>query len=93
MPPKSRISTLVAFEAEASRAVDPDSVVPVAGIMTLVVGEDALEVSVWVSPALTAAQKLALGHDTEMRPSPSRSEGADDPPALAAVAPTNTSRG
>ena len=31
MPPKSRNSTLVAFEAEASRKVDPDSVAPFEG--------------------------------------------------------------
>ena len=38
MPPKSRNSTLVAFEAEASRKVDPDSVAPFEGMSTLVVG-------------------------------------------------------
>ena len=39
LPPKSRNSTLVAFEAEASRtAAVPDSVAPFEGIRMLVVG-------------------------------------------------------
>jgi hypothetical protein len=37
-PPKSRNLTLVAFEADASRVVDPDSVAPFEGIKMLVVG-------------------------------------------------------
>jgi hypothetical protein len=36
--------TLVAFEAEASSQVDPDSVVPVEGMSTLVVGVGLLTV-------------------------------------------------
>ena len=35
---RARDSTLVAFEAEASRVVDPDSVAPLEGSRTLVVG-------------------------------------------------------
>jgi hypothetical protein len=38
MPPRSRNSTLVAFEADASRVVDPDSVAPFDGMRMLVVG-------------------------------------------------------
>jgi hypothetical protein len=36
--PKSKNSTLVAFGAEASRYVDPDSVAPLEGTSTLVLG-------------------------------------------------------
>jgi hypothetical protein len=39
MPPNSWKSTLVALVAEASRKVDPDSVAPLEGKRTLVVGE------------------------------------------------------
>jgi hypothetical protein len=38
VPPKSRNSTLVAFEAEASKVAVPDNVAPVAGISRLVAG-------------------------------------------------------
>jgi hypothetical protein len=58
MPPKSRNSTLVAFEAEASRVVDPDKVAPFEGMSTLVVGGG--EVFVSIMPPNSPFRPLAM---------------------------------
>jgi hypothetical protein len=53
VPPKSRKSTLVAFEAEASRvAAVPDKVAPFDGMSTVVVGAVLFTV-IWKVPAAT----------------------------------------
>src|SRR5450631_294434 len=62
MPPKSRSSTLVAFEAEASSKVDPVSVAPFEGMSPLVVGGGgealAVEATNGTTNELTASPRL-----------------------------------
>ena len=62
MPPKSRNSTLVAFEAEASRYIDPDSVAPSEGMSTLVVGGSA---TVIVTPELNVVPPAPKASDNK----------------------------
>ena len=61
MPPKSRNSTLVAFEAEASKVAVPDSVAPLEGMRTRVVGGF---LTVMLTPGLNALPDALKASDT-----------------------------
>jgi hypothetical protein len=62
MPPKSLNSTLVALEAEASRVVDFESVAPLEGKRTLVVGG---LLTVILTPELKALPPAPEASDTK----------------------------
>ena len=70
MPPKSRNSTLVAVDAEASKVAVPDSVAPVAGISTLVVGGG--------RPAGPSKAWIWVEDGARISPSAAEGEGNDD---------------
>src|SRR5450631_2878055 len=76
VPPKSRSSTLVAFEAEASSKVDPDTVAPLEGISTLVVGGGGGGGA--GSPAGPTKAWIWVEDGARMRPSAAAGDGNDD---------------